>query len=101
MTDETNQKTADVGPSALSDLLGAVALPRFFTVRKCSQCGRSDEWISLNGCPERCGRKTLTECPVCHLLLDEDEIIGSCTNTAYRTHRRVTPNASLSGASHD
>ena len=31
-------------------------LPKFYTTTKCSQCGKSLEWIRENGCPENCGR---------------------------------------------
>ena len=99
MTEE--QKVADDASAGVSDstqLLGR-SLPKFYTIRKCSQCGNSDELIRVNGCPERCGRKVLTECPVCYMLLDENEILGSCLNTSNRLHRQVEPNAvELTGA---
>ena len=31
-------------------------LPRFYTTEKCSQCGKTKDWIARNGCPEKCGR---------------------------------------------
>ena len=54
MTNDKQESTDKIVGS--TDGLGGT-LPPFYTARKCSQCGYTEEWISKHGCPEQCWRE--------------------------------------------